>query len=85
MTEKPRVDPSRRAATRRSLHGVAELVLAGPQYRTSGSIELRVTPGGFATTVAPDLGSKGCTSWPATYARRSRKAGRTPSSLQPSG
>ncbi|MGH3508457.1 MAG: hypothetical protein ACRDO2_14765 [Nocardioidaceae bacterium] len=59
MTEKPRVDPSRRAATRRSLHGVAELVLAGPQYRTSGSIELRVTPGGFATTVAPDLRVEG--------------------------
>ena len=58
MTEKPRVDPSRRAATRRSLHGVAELVLAGPQYRTSGSIELRVTPGGFATTVAPDPGRR---------------------------
>lgn len=59
MTEMPSVDPSRRAATRRSLHGVAELVLAGPQYRTSGSIELRVTPGGFATTVAPDLRVEG--------------------------
>lgn len=42
-------------ATRRSLHGIAELVLAGPQYRASGRIRLRVTPGGFGTTVEPDL------------------------------
>jgi hypothetical protein len=41
--------------TRRSLHGVAELVLAGPQYAASRSIRLRVTPGGFGTTAAPDL------------------------------
>ena len=34
-------------ATRRSLHGVAELVIAGPQFRTLGSIELRVRPGGL--------------------------------------
>ena len=34
-------------ATRRSLHGVAELVIAGPQFRTQGSIELRVRPGGL--------------------------------------
>ena len=43
------------AVTRRSLHGVAELVLAGPQYRQSGQIKLRVLPGGFGTVVAPDL------------------------------
>ena len=30
--------------TRRSLHGIAELVLAGPQYAASQSIRLRVTP-----------------------------------------
>ncbi|HZO69604.1 MAG TPA: hypothetical protein VFB74_31805 [Kribbellaceae bacterium] len=42
-------------ATRRSLHGVAELVLAGPQYRRCGSIELRATPGGFGTVAEPDL------------------------------
>jgi hypothetical protein len=54
-TDLPPVDPRLRASTRRSLHGVAELVLAGPQFRTSGSIELRAWPGGFATTVAPDL------------------------------
>jgi hypothetical protein len=41
--------------TRRSLHGVAEMVLAGPQYDTCGSIRLRVTPGGFATVAVPDL------------------------------
>src|SRR5580765_2830943 len=33
--------------TRRSLHAVAERVLAGPQYRATGSIRLRPTPGGF--------------------------------------
>jgi hypothetical protein len=33
--------------TRRSLHAVAEQLLAGPQYRAKGTIRLRVTPGGF--------------------------------------
>jgi hypothetical protein len=42
-------------ATRRSLHAVAELVLAGPQYSRSGSIELRAVPDGFATVREPDL------------------------------
>jgi hypothetical protein len=42
-------------ATRRSWHGVAELVLAGPQYRRSGTIRLRAAPGGFATTREPAL------------------------------
>ena len=41
--------------TRRALHGVAELVLAGPQYDRSGTIRLRVTPGGFGTVKEPDL------------------------------
>jgi hypothetical protein len=41
--------------TRRSLHGLAELVLAGPQHRASGTIRLRVTEDGFATVEAPDL------------------------------
>jgi hypothetical protein len=40
------------ATTRRSLHGIAELVLAGPQHRTSGTIRLRVTPGGFGGAVS---------------------------------
>jgi hypothetical protein len=43
------------AATRRCWHGVAELVLAGPQYRRTGTIRLRATPGGFATTREPAL------------------------------
>jgi hypothetical protein len=47
------------AATRRSLHGVAELVLAGPQYRAAGTIRLAVVPGGFATTVTPRLRAGG--------------------------
>jgi hypothetical protein len=38
------------AATRRSLHGVAELVLAGPQYRATGKLRLGIVAGGFATT-----------------------------------
>ncbi len=41
--------------TRRSLHGVAELLLAGPQHRATGEIALRVLDGGFATVFAPDL------------------------------
>jgi hypothetical protein len=40
------------AATRRSLHGIAELVIAGPQHRADGTIRLRVTPGGFGGAVA---------------------------------
>ncbi len=43
------------AASRRAWHGVAELVLAGPQDRQSGTIRLRVIPGGFASTKEPAL------------------------------
>ncbi|MFC6081139.1 hypothetical protein [Sphaerisporangium aureirubrum] len=43
------------AATRAALHAVAELLMAGPQYRRSGTIRLRVTPGGFATVAEPEL------------------------------
>lgn len=39
--------------TRRSLHGVAELLIAGPQYRAHGTIRLRATPGGFGGVAAP--------------------------------
>lgn len=49
------MDQQRMAHTRRALHGVAELVLAGPQYDTSQDIRLRVTPGGFGTVASPDL------------------------------
>lgn len=45
--------------TRRSLHGVAELVLAGPQFAVSQSIELRRTVGGFGTVAPPDLRVEG--------------------------
>ncbi|MEW2353975.1 hypothetical protein [Spirillospora sp. NPDC029432] len=41
--------------TRRALHGVAELLMAGPQHRESGTIRLAVTPGGFATAAGPRL------------------------------
>jgi hypothetical protein len=49
------MDYKTRASTRRSLHGLAELVLAGPQYRTCGRIELRASPGGFATVGEPQV------------------------------
>jgi hypothetical protein len=41
------------AATRASLHGVAELLLAGPQRRSTRSIKLTVTDDGFATGPFP--------------------------------
>jgi hypothetical protein len=40
-------------ATRRSLHAVAERLLAGPQYREHGEIRLQVTPGGFGQFAGP--------------------------------
>ncbi len=43
------------AVTRRSLHGVAELLLAGPQYQATGTLRLAVVPGGFGTTREPWL------------------------------
>ncbi|HEX4093504.1 MAG TPA: hypothetical protein VHZ33_32715 [Trebonia sp.] len=48
------------AISRRSLHAVAELVLAGPQYLATGKLRLQVVPGGFATTTAvPQLRAVG--------------------------
>ena len=41
--------------TRRSLHGLAELLLAGPQYARSDDIRLRATGGGFGTVAEPDI------------------------------
>ncbi|MEU8636463.1 hypothetical protein AB0C38_30215 [Amycolatopsis sp. NPDC048633] len=41
--------------TRRSLHGVAELLLAGPQHRATTRIDLQVVEGGFATVAGPAL------------------------------
>src|SRR4051794_32957556 len=49
------MDMAALAATRRSLHGGAELLLAGPQHRASDTIRLRVIDGGFATVAQPDL------------------------------
>src|SRR5215203_3573886 len=45
--------------TRTSLHGVAELLMAGPQFRRSGTIRLRSVPGGFATVKEPALAVDG--------------------------
>jgi hypothetical protein len=42
-------------ATRRQLHGIAECLLAGPEYQATGEIALRVTPGGFGTTAGPEI------------------------------
>ena len=39
--------------TRRQLRGVAESLIAGPQYRTAGTIRLAVRPGGFAGVAIP--------------------------------
>jgi len=47
--------------TRRALHAVAEHVLAGPEYRISKRIALRVVPGGFATLLPPNLRVEGAT------------------------
>jgi hypothetical protein len=47
------MDHTRLDATRRTLHGVAELLLAGPQYRRAGTIQLLVCPGGFRTVAEP--------------------------------
>jgi len=41
------------AETRRSVHGLAELVLAGPRYRASGQLRLRVLPDGIGTWDQP--------------------------------
>ncbi len=38
---------------------MAELILAGPQYRRSGTIRLRITPGGFATSREPEIRVEG--------------------------
>jgi len=41
------------ARTRRALHGVAELLLAGPQHDASGTIRLQAMPNGFGCTASP--------------------------------
>jgi hypothetical protein len=44
------MDEATLAATRRSLHGVAELLIAGPQFRLHKTIKLAVTTGGIRGT-----------------------------------
>lgn len=53
------MDAQTMATTRRTLHGIAEGVLAGPQHRRTGELALRQSPGGFATTAGPDLRVEG--------------------------
>ena len=50
-----RTDQPTLVATRRQLHGIAECLLAGPEYQATGEIALQVTPGGFGTTAGPEL------------------------------
>lgn len=47
------MDDTASKATRRSLHAVAELLIAGPQHREFGTIRLSVTPGGIGGTKSP--------------------------------
>ncbi|HTU71924.1 MAG TPA: hypothetical protein VMG38_00255 [Trebonia sp.] len=53
------MDPDALTVARRSLHAVAEMVLAGPQYRATGRLRLRVVPGGFATAFDPAVRVQG--------------------------
>jgi hypothetical protein len=45
--------------TRRSLHALAELVLAGPRFRETGDLRLRVRPEGISTWDAPVVALSG--------------------------
>ena len=75
--------------TRLALHGVAELLLAGPQYAASNTVRLRVVPGGIATTTEPDLrvertelvGAHGRQPLRGSYAEVATAAGLTPRRL----
>ena len=44
------ISAARLQATRRSLHAIAEWLMAGPQYQRSGTIRLRVAHGGIETS-----------------------------------
>jgi hypothetical protein len=75
--------------TRTVLHGVAELLLAGPQHAASGTIRLRVVPGGIGTVAEPDLrlegtelsGPGGRIALAGTYAEAAAALGVAPQSL----
>jgi len=45
--------PPELSATRRALHAVAELLIAGPQYEAVGEIRLAARPGGFGGWAGP--------------------------------
>lgn len=45
--------------TRRGLHGLAELVLAGPRFRQTGELRLRVRPEGIGTWDGPVIALAG--------------------------
>ena len=47
------------SATRRALHAVAELLIAGPQYETAGDIRLVARPGGFGGWMESAAGISG--------------------------
>src|SRR5664279_5004745 len=66
-------------ATRQALHAVAELVLAGPQYRAHGNIRLQVTPGGVTTVIGPHVRMDGLAV--RTDIRMCEINGRTPAEL----
>lgn len=53
-TSEHQPDPEVASRTRRSLHGAAELLLAGPQFREAGTVRLRVDGTELATTVGAD-------------------------------
>lgn len=46
------MDEATLVATRRSLHAVGELVIAGPQYQSDATIRLKVLDGGFGGAVS---------------------------------
>ncbi len=54
------LDPEALTRTRRGLHALAEQVLAAEEYRHTGRIGLRTTPGGIATPWAIVDGAKRC-------------------------
>ena len=45
------IAPNVLATTRHSLHGIAEGIVAGPQFRAAGTMRLRSIPGGFGTVI----------------------------------
>jgi hypothetical protein len=47
------MSPESYLATRNQLRGIAECLIAGPQFRAAGTIRLAVRPAGFAGTVLP--------------------------------